>query len=54
MLREFDSTPVFCRNCSHSIDCHSPDTVNLACSFQDCPCKNYVDYDDLPFVVEQQ
>ena len=32
-LGEFDNTPVFCRNCSHSMDCHSPETVNLACSF---------------------
>jgi hypothetical protein len=52
MLREFDSTPVFCRNCTNSIDFHSPETVNLGCSFQDCLCKNYVDHDDLPLVME--
>lgn len=54
MLREFGSTPVFCSNCSHSIDCHSPDTVNLACSSQECQCMNYFDHDDLPFIVGQR
>lgn len=47
MPREFKYTPVFCRNCSHSIDYHDPDRENLVCSFQECLCKNYLDQDDL-------
>jgi hypothetical protein len=33
MQSEFKGTPVFCRNCSHSIDYHNPEMENLVMFF---------------------
>lgn len=49
MARQFKDTPIFCRNCSHSIDYHNPESVKLVCSFRECLCQNYLDHEDLLF-----
>ena len=54
MQSEFKGTPVFCRNCSHSIDYHNPEMENLVCSFQKCLCKNYLDHDDFYYYLRNR
>ena len=54
MARQLKDTPIFCRNCSHSIDYHNPERVNLVCSFQECLCQNYLDHEDLLFEEQNE
>ena len=54
MERPFKDTPIFCRNCGHSIDYHNPERVSLVCFFQECPCQDYMDHEDLILLEEQK